>query len=430
VSSKKPESGASLEARFLASVNRFTDANNPTLLIALSGGVDSVVLLTLAAKLRAEGNIAVRAIYVDHGLQQQSDEWGRHSASLCNAVDVDFKSLKVTVDLESGLSPEAAARDARYLALQQELGSGEFLCTAHHADDQAETLMLQLFRGAGVQGLASMPACREFGSGYLLRPLLDATKTEILHYAKQHALSWREDPSNADTSYDRNYLRNEFLPALKQRWPKVTANISRSAAHCADAMELASELAELDLAGSAVSSPLTVTLLNSLPEIRKKNLLRYWITENGYRAPSTIQLQQIFNDLVESDNGSHGYVSFGDAQVARYQDELFIGDRGSFEPLPDFEYQWQDSSDPLLIEELNWRLDASARSNLKDYQGQSLIVRNRRGGERWRPDPDAQSLSVKSLLQQRRIPPWQRSRLVFVFSGDTLIEICAREFDL
>jgi len=384
VSSKNPSSSASLEARFLASVSRFTDANNPSLVIALSGGVDSVVLLSLAAMLKTENNTAVRAIYVDHGLQQQSAEWGRQCGALCDTNDVAFKCLQVTVDLESGLSPESAARDARYLALQQELCSGEYLCTAHHADDQAETLLLQLFRGAGVQGLSSMPVCREFGNGYLFRPLLDATRTEILHYANEHELSWCEDPTNADTSYDRNYLRNEFLPALKQRWPKVTANISRSALHCADATKLGNELAKHDMAGAAVTSPLSVTALNELSAVRKKNLVRYWITKNGYQAPSTAQLQQIFVDLVKPEIESHGYVSFGGAQVARYQDHLFIGDRGSFEPLPDFEYQWQDSSVPLLIEELNWQLDGSTRQNLQAFLGQPLVVRNRRGGERWR----------------------------------------------
>ena len=164
--------------------------------------------------------------------------------------------------------------------------------------------------------------------------------------------------------------------------------------------------------------------------MRKKNLLRYWIAQHGFQTPSTIQLQQILNDLVITDDASLGRINFGGAQIARYQDLLFIGERNSFEPLPDFEYQWDDTSAPLAITELNWLLDISAQPNLKACAGQPLLVRNRRGGERWRADPAGHSISVKSLLQHRRIPPWQRSRLVFVFSDNKLVDICGPGFVL
>ncbi len=484
VSSKNPDHSASFVARFQASIYRLTspaavietgasidcslgqsqdrrpgithstiqtppNSKIPSLLIALSGGVDSVVLLSLAAALRTSSQCAVRAIYIDHGLQHQSAQWGDFCSSFCASLDVEFASVAVTVDLQSGLSPEAAARDVRYDALCEQLQPGEYLCTAHHADDQAETLLLQLFRGAGVSGLASMPELRKFGEGYLLRPLLHCSRADILRYASDYALHWCEDPSNTDLNYDRNYLRNELLPSVAQRWPQVLSNISRSASHCAETMELLRNLAELDLvdtgadsgagsgmhtgadASAAGSLPLSVVHLKTLSEARKKNLLRYWIGHHGFQNPSANQLQQILNDLVSTDDeGAQGRINFGAAQIARYQETLFIAERDSFEPLADFEYHWEDTSVPLVIPELNWRLDVSSQQNLKAYAGQPLRVRNRRGGERWRPDPAGHSFSVKSLLQQRRIPPWQRSRIVLVFCDDKLVDICGPGFIL
>jgi len=480
VSSKNPDHSASFVARFQASIYRLTspaavietgasidsaldqspdqrpeithsttqtppNSKIPSLLIALSGGVDSVVLLSLAAAFRTSNQCNVRAIYIDHGLQQQSAQWSDFCSSFCASLDVEFASVAVTVDLQSGLSPEAAARDVRYDALCEQLRPGEYLCTGHHADDQAETLLLQLFRGAGVSGLASMPELRKFGGGYLLRPLLHCSRADILRYASDYALHWCEDPSNTDLNYDRNYLRNDLLPSVAQRWPQVLSNISRSASHCAEAMELLSNLAALDLVDSGADSgmhtgadasadgslPLSVVHLKTLSEARKKNLLRYWIGQHGFQNPSANQLQQILNDLVSTDDeGGQGRINFGAAQIARYQETLFIAERDSFEPLADFEYHWEDTSIPLVIPELNWRLDVSLQQNLKAYAGQPLCVRNRRGGERWRPDPAGHSFSVKSLLQQRRIPPWQRSRIVLVFCDDKLVDICGPGFIL
>lgn len=430
VSSKNPDSSASLEAQFVASVQRLTrdHAENLQLLIALSGGVDSVVLLALAARFRQSNRCELRAVYVDHGLQSQSPQWGTHCASLCDALDVAFESIKVKVDLQSGLSPEAAARDARYSALNQVIKPDEYLCAAQHADDQAETLLLQLLRGAGVQGLASMPELREFGAGYLMRPLLRASRGVIVNFAEHHKLTWCEDPSNADSRFDRNFLRNEILPLLQSRWPQLSSNISRSATHCADAAALADELARLDCGDP--HGQLSVRHIRSLSVVRQKNLVRYWINHHGFKPPSTVQLQQILNDLVCSTDDSQGRINFGDAQMARYHDLLFVGQRDSFEPLPAFEYQWVDSLVPLMIKEVNWQLDASSHKRLEPYAGKPLLVRNRRGGERWRADPAGQSVSVKSLLQQRRIPPWQRSRLLLVFHGENLVDICAPEFVL
>ncbi len=449
VSSKKPSSGVSLETRFLNTLGRVTsNAEKKTeLLIALSGGVDSVVLLSLAAGLDKQNLCSVRAVYVDHGLQKQSVAWGDHCASLCETLAVSFEFVAVDVDLQSGLSPESAARDARYSAMKTMLRADEYLCTAHHAEDQAETLLLQLFRGAGINGLASMPEVRDFGAGYLFRPLLQASQSEIIDYAKLRNLSWVEDPSNTDLRYDRNFLRHELLPMIEQRWPQVAQRISRSAAHCAEAVVLTSELAVKDFLSRDANShdvnskvisshdvnllgKMSVSQIRSLSHVRQKNLLRHWISSQGFQTPSTVQLEQLLKDLVHGKEEGQGCVAFGAAEVARYQDNLCLAKRGSFDSLADFEYQWVCSDVPLFIAELDWQLDAVARDNLKPFIGKTLVVRNRRGGERWRPDPAGRSTSVKSMLQQRGVPPWLRSRILFVFHDQVLVDICGPNFEL
>jgi len=430
VNSKSPE-----DERFCLSLEQLSGVQgiaSPRLLIALSGGLDSVVLLYMAERWQKIHKGTVRAVYVDHQLQSISHEWAEHCAFLCDQLKIPFIVQTVSVDLQSGLSPEAAARDARYLAFEDLIEDKEFLCTAHHADDQAETLLLQLFRGAGVAGLAAMPEQRCFGSGYLVRPLLQFTRSELKHYAERHKLVWCEDPSNTDTRYDRNFLRHELMPSIAKRWPASVNSVSRSASHCREALSLLNDLALLDLEVSDINrmpSELPLGCLETLSVARCKNALRCWIINNGYQAPSQAQLQQILSDLINADDESHGRISFGQAHIARYRQTLFIGARGDFDPAADFEYQF-NPADKLTIHEANWTLDVADRPRLQAYRNKLLLVRNRRGGEKWRPADARNTVSVKSLLQQRKLPPWQRSRLALVFYGDVLIDICGPGFHL
>lgn len=448
VNSKNPDT---IQAQLLISLERLVSSvcsqdkafHQPGLLIALSGGLDSVVLLSIAARWQLETaqknyKPELRAVYVDHGLQAQSTAWGEHCAALCKALNVKFSVQKVVVDLDSGLSPEGAARDARYQAFESILADNELLCTAHHADDQVETLLMQLMRGAGVQGLGGMPPFRKFAASYLLRPLLELSRDQLVRYANEEGLVWCDDPSNADIRYDRNYIRHELMPSILARWPGAATSVNRSASHCREAVSLLNDLAMLDLglleSGVADKPPaqnvLSLEYLQPLSVERCKNALRYWIVSNGYQAPSQSQLEQILTDLVYADGETHGRISFGHAQLARYRHQLYVAVRGTFDPVQDFQYQWMDSSEDLYIPEVNWTLTSQARPRLLAERGKMLTVRNRRGGERWRSSDTSQSCSVKTLLQQRRIPPWERSRLVLVFSGEALIDICGPEFFL
>ncbi|WNF45598.1 tRNA lysidine(34) synthetase TilS [Pseudomonas sp. SG20056] len=268
---------------------RLRDALQPWLsapgwCVALSGGLDSTVLLHLLASLaQREALPPLSAIHIHHGLQAAADAWPAHCRELCAALSVPLQVEYVQV--APGASLERAAREARYAAFAVRLGADELLLTAQHRDDQAETLLFRLLRGAGVQGLSAMPVSRALGAGRLVRPLLNCSRDELLAYAREHKLAWVEDPSNADERFSRNYLRRQVLPALLSRWPQATTNMARSAAHLSEAAQLLDELAQQDMAAAQVPAEfawlplpsLALPALRSLSEPRQRNALRYWL---------------------------------------------------------------------------------------------------------------------------------------------------------
>ena len=252
--------------------------------VALSGGLDSTVLLHLLASLaQREALPPLSAIHIHHGLQAAADAWPAHCRELCAALSVPLQVEYVQV--APGASLERAAREARYAAFAACMGAGEVLLTAQHRDDQAETLLFRLLRGAGVQGLSAMPVSRALGVGQLVRPLLNCSRDELLAYAREHKLTWIEDPSNADERFSRNYLRRQVLPALLGRWPQASASMARSAAHLSEAAQLLDELAQQDIAAAQVPAEfiwlslpsLALPALRSLSEPRQRNALRYWL---------------------------------------------------------------------------------------------------------------------------------------------------------
>lgn len=272
----------SLSARLLESLAPWRNA--PAWHIALSGGLDSTVLLHLLVSLaQREVLPPLSAIHIHHGLQAAADAWPAHCRQLCAGLSVPLQVEYVQV--APGASLERAARDARYAAFAARLGVGEVLLVAQHRDDQAETLLFRLLRGAGVQGLAAMPVSRELGAGRLVRPLLSCSRAELQAYAVEQKLSWVDDPSNTDERFSRNYLRRQVLPPLLARWPQALASLSRTAAHLSEAGQLLDELAQQDVAAAEVSDEfawlplprLALPTLRSLSEPRQRNALRYWL---------------------------------------------------------------------------------------------------------------------------------------------------------
>ena len=253
--------------------------------VALSGGLDSTVLLHLLVQLRKTHSLPpITAVHVHHGLQAAADAWPAHCQALCKGLGVPLQVIAVQV--QAGASVERAARDARYQAFAAISGAGEVLLLGQHRDDQAETLLFRLLRGAGVSGLAGMPRQRRLGAGHLCRPLLDVSRAQLESYARAQGLSWIEDPSNSQTDFSRNFLRHEVLPVLARRWPQAAASMARSAVHCAEAQGLLDELAQQDLHAAGSTSEfawlglpsLELTAIASLSPARQRNALRHWLS--------------------------------------------------------------------------------------------------------------------------------------------------------
>lgn len=274
----------SLQARVLENLAPWRYA--PAWRIALSGGLDSSVLLHLLASLgQTEALPPLSAIHIHHGLQASADVWPAHCQAVCDALGVPL--LIQSVQVRPGASLERTARDARYAAFKAVLGAGEVLLAAQHRDDQAETLLFRLLRGAGVTGLAAMPPSRPLGAGHLLRPLLNCSRAELQAYAAEHQLLWVEDSSNLDNRFSRNYLRHQVMPVLATRWPQVAANMTRTAGHLSEAAQLLDELAQQDLQSARTPcafdwlnlQSLALAPLRDLSEARQRNALRYWLRD-------------------------------------------------------------------------------------------------------------------------------------------------------
>jgi len=384
--------------------------------IAYSGGLDSHLLLYALAQLRPQ--FELRAVHIHHGLHAQADNWAKHCQEVCQVLEIACEVKRVKVRLAPRESLEANARSARYDAIGQLLAPGDVVLTAQHADDQAETLLLQLLRGAGVAGLAAMPPISRLAKGWLVRPLLAYTRAQLQDYARQANLHWIEDSSNADTRFARNFLRHEIMPLLQQRWPRVSHILSRSARHQAEADELLQILAEEDLQTCKGRTPeqLFLPALSRLKPVRQRNVLRFWIKKLGLPLPSTVQLQHIFSDIVTAKADRQPVVRWRGGEVRRYRDFLFA--MPNLPPAPNRNLIWSfPETLPLPLGELR----AVQGRGLSLETGASLQVRFRQGGETFRMR--GYQRAVKKLLQTAELPPWQRPFIPLIYFENTLVAI-------
>jgi len=386
------------------------------------------VLLHLASELSKSPSYHVRAMHIHHGLQQISDTWGAHCKKVCDQLNIPLEIHDLNLQIDKGDSVEEAARSARYGALKQSLQKNEVLLTAHHQNDQAETLLLQLFRGAGVQGLAGMPLISDFGSGQHARPLLNASRKDLEIYAREYQLNHIEDPSNQDSTFDRNFLRNEILPKIRERWPSIDKTISRSARLQAETKQLLEEFADRDLLflqderGSV--DKLIITKLQLYSVARQTLLIRHWIVVNGFTAPSEKKLKHIFSDVIDASEDAQPLVAWRGVEIRRYQGDLYI-----MSPLQSHDAAqvlvWSDPQHPLSIPSLGLRINAMLSSQYDEKK--PITVRFRQGGEKIQHDKRGVTISLKNLLSEANIPPWQRSRVPLVYSGETLIKVVGIE---
>lgn len=394
--------------------------------IAYSGGLDSHVLLHTIAALRTElGGCELLAVHVNHGLSANAQQWAAHCAKQCEQLGITLKQFDFDARAEVGESPEAAARDGRYAILASMIEEGDCLLTAHHQDDQAETLLIQLLRGAGPRGLAAMPGFVPFAGGWHARPLLGYSRDELQDYAQQAQLSWIDDESNSDTRFDRNFLRHDILPRLKARFPGVNSTLSRSANLCAEAAELLVSAAQADLSQVQLDAQsVSVSGLQSLGEVRARNLLHQWCRDRGLPTPSAAQLQCVWDEVVGAGPESEPVVHWAGGEVRRYRDVLFLGSPLSAHDaalrLPwDLQHGlWIPGLGELRCDRVMGQgISASA------LDGGTIEIRFRQGGEQLRPAGRQGHHSLKKLFQEAGIPPWLRDRIPLLYANDQLLAV-------
>lgn len=402
--------------------------------MAYSGGCDSHVLLHALAQCRRQIAVPLRAVHIDHGINPQSAGWAEHCRQVCNRLDIPLTIRRVDARPASDESPEEAARRARYQAFNALLSPGDWLCTAHHRDDQAETVLLHLMRGAGPRGLAGMRARSVLGGATLVRPLLSFDRATLVAYAHDEGLRWIDDPSNEDSAFDRNFVRLKVMPLLRQRWPSAARTLSRSAAHCREADELIHHVGVQDLAevrGDA--DTLVISRLVALSPARQVRVLRIWLAGLELPMPTAAQLSHIRTDALAAAEDATPCIQWPGAQVRRYRDRLYampplVAAAGlSSTVLPwDLQHPLVLPTGGSLVAEavVGHGLSAArCRDNV-------LTVRFRRGGEHCRPMGGAHHRSLKNLLQEKGIPPWQRDRLPLIYIGEALacvVGVCVSE---
>lgn len=393
--------------------------------IALSGGLDSTVLAHALVSGRAARRTPVLAVHVDHGLHPDSGRWREHCQAFANGLGIEFTGIAVSVDTSAGLGMEAAAREARYAALRELIEPGDWLLSAHHADDQSETVLLNLMRASGAAGLAGIAGARRFAGGWLMRPLLNVSRGELEAYAGLHKLDWISDPSNDDEQFDRNFLRHEILPRFDERWPDAAGRIRRSAGLLRETAGLLAELAEVDRVRIADRSDrMSVSALRKLSPARQRNLLRHLILELGLPAPGAVHLDQIVTSLLPAREDAQPVVAWPGAVARRYRDRLYLmAANGPGTALPEvMEVSGERTKLPAGMGSLLFQKDATQGLSSQLVR-QGLAVRFRVGGEKLKPLGQTHTRKLKKLLQEEGIVPWMRQCLPLLYSGDRLVAV-------
>jgi tRNA(Ile)-lysidine synthase len=394
------------------------------LCVAFSGGLDSTALLTALARMPARPR-QLRALHVDHGLQPRSRQWSAHCRRTAHALGVPLLVRRTRVPRRRGESLEAAARAVRYRLLGEALAPGEALLTAHHLDDQLETVLLQLLRGAGIAGLAAMPEVAPLGRGVLVRPLLPLARRELAAWVQARHLAFVEDDSNAQLQLDRNYLRLQVLPQIRARWPAAAATVARAARHAAAAQRLLDAVAAADLARASWGAMLSARALRALTLERRRNVLRFWIGQQGLQAPPASLLTEMSGPLLAARADAQPFVAWGAARVLRQGELLCLHTPREAAAAPAaVPWRWSGRRTVRLAGSGTLALQHDARGPLDlDALPPRLLLRPRRGGERLRPVRGGPRRALKSLLQEAGVPPLERRSLPLVFAGEQLLAV-------
>jgi tRNA(Ile)-lysidine synthase len=389
--------------------------------VGLSGGLDSTVLLHALAQLPDARARGLRALHVDHGIQAASAQWAQSCTAFAQRLGLDCTIVRAERVESAGRGVEDAARAARQRAFADALADGELLALAHHADDQAETVLLKLLRGAGPEGLGGMRALRAFAAGWLWRPLLDLTRAQLRAHAEAHALDWIEDPSNADTRLRRNFLRGEILPRLRERWPQAQAAIAHSARWAGAAAQFIADEARAALARLRGADAATLDWRGwlALPDALRDPVLREWLRALELDAPEHLHVAELERQL-RGDADRLPCVRWQGTEVRRYR-KLLYATRVLPPVPPAWQHEWDGtrlalpSGGTLAFERIG---DAGTHA-----LAPRLTIAYRRGGERIRPDGSAHTRELRLLLQEAGVPPWIRPRLPLLYRGGELVAV-------
>jgi tRNA(Ile)-lysidine synthase len=386
--------------------------------LAYSGGADSTALLAAVAALRGRHRLQLRAVHVNHQLQPAAGGMARSARAQARRLGVSCRVVVAPVRVLRGASPEATARAVRYAALHSGLRPGEWLLLAQHQDDQAESLLLQLLRGAGIAGIAAMPA----RAGILLRPLLDVAHTQLVEYLRRRAITWTDDPSNADERFDRNYLRRRVLPLLRVRWPAMGTTLGRSAALAAEAQGLLAEAADALLRPAWDGAALRVSVLRRLDAAQRRNALRRWLDVQELPMPDQRRLQEIAGPMLQARQDAQPRVQWSGGEVRRHGDCLYAAAAVPPGALPAQAWPWRRERRLQLADgawlELcpdphgSWRASALPDRLQVAFRGLDGRVSGRPGGKR-----------LKGLLQATGLPPWSRGAVPLLYARGRLIAV-------
>lgn len=396
---------------------------NSKIWIALSGGLDSTVLLHALFSLKEKNNFSLSAVHIHHGLQNQADDWQSHCEKECNDRNVPLLIHKLNLSSVRD-NIEEQARQLRYAFFASILEENAVLMTGHHQNDQAETVLLQLIRGAGPKGLSAMPEEMPLGLGKLIRPLLGYSRESLLAYAKAHSLKWIEDGSNDNTRFSRNFIRHDIFPLLKKRWPAVMETLSRTAAHCAESQNLLDEYASQLLAPcleergglSFIHSrflyplPLRLSPLKTYTLAQKKLVLRYWLMKQGLVLPSQVKLDMLLHTFLNSAADKNPEIRWGGLILRRYRDQLYIVKSFPAHDLNQI-YDWQDLSKPLFIPSLSMHILA------KKIEGQGIRISP---NQSWLIRFRSYDSSLKKQYQALAIPPFCRDYIPLLYINNEL----------
>ena len=393
--------------------------------IAFSGGIDSTALLHNLVIQCDELNIPLHAIHINHNLYEISDSWSRHCEEICRFYNVEAEILNVDASTHGSSSPEEYARDLRYMKMEQLLGDNELLFLAHHREDQAETLLLQLMRGAGPEGLSGMPFKKKLGRGWMIRPLLVYSKQDLKQYNLENNLEWIEDPSNRDTRIYRNFIRHKVMPLLREKWPSAVNSIARAAENQSDYLEILDEVARMDhkVCRGTNNAELLIDKLTALSIARQKNLLRYWIRLNEHALPSSVKLHQILVEVVNARQDAMPCIQWKNTEIRRHRNRIYI-----MHPLPDCSdrgtIRW-NLHEPLSLPYGFLIAKHTTGDGIKSsiIVDDSLDVSFRKGGEAMHATGSTNSKKLKKLYQEADIPAWLRDKIPLLYSRDNLVAV-------